>query len=149
MCPKQPNALTKQGGFLIPVALFIVVGLGALALTITRMGSANGSNMTLASITAQALYAADSGGQFSAHRILFNVQSRGQADANCTSINDTQISFTAAGLSGCQVALSCSRSAPGGTPKRLYAVQSTATCGGGDLVAVRQIALLLAYDRAN
>lgn len=149
MCLNPSNSLAKQGGFLIPVALFIVVGLGALALTITRVGSANASNVTLASVSAQALYAADSGGQFSAHRVLFNVQNRGQADANCTSINDTQISFTAAGLRGCQVALSCSRSAPGGTPKRLYAVQSTATCGGGDLVAVRQVAIVLAYDRAN
>lgn len=148
MFPKPSLALARQRGFLMPVALFIVVGLGALAMAISRMGSANASNVTLAGVTAQALYAADSGGQVAAHRVLFGAQDRDQADANCSAIDQTELVLTAVGLRGCRVALLCARRThAGGSPNRLYAIESAATCGSGDVFSARTIAVLLAFDR--
>lgn len=133
----------------MPVALFIVVGLGALALAITGMGSASASNVTLAAITTQALYAAESGAQLSAHQLLFNVTEPGVADNKCGEIDGTELTFSAVGLSSCEVRISCERRGGGNAPKPLYAVESVAACGGGDLRAERRIITLLALDRPD
>lgn len=136
----------RQQGFLMPLAMFIVIGLGALALAISRMGAGTLSAAIQESISVQAFYAADSGVQYTMHKVLFAATNRGQADASCAAVNATSLAFTAASLASCRVTLTCARVGTTGGNNRIYAIESAAICGGGDLLAERTIAAAAVYD---
>ncbi len=122
----------------MPLALFIVVGLGALAYAISRFSAANFSSAVTETLSVQTLYAAESAAQVAAHQILFDVANKAAADAKCTSVNGTTLNFNAASLNSCVAELSCQTvNNPGGS--RIYRIQSSAQCGGGRLLTRRRI----------
>lgn len=128
----------------MPIALFIVIGLGALALSISRMAGETQSSTVHASVAVQALYAAESATQYAAHQLLFNAQNRADVDARCAATDGEIVVFNVAGLSQCSAALSCSRQTSGATP--VYELRSHGTCGGGTLVAERTIRAAVTYE---
>lgn len=135
---KSPNS---QRGFLIPLGLFILIGMLALALTATRLTGQSNISSTLEMVSTRAFYAAESGGQYAMHRIFFN-NDQPSADGVCDGLQASPetVSFaasSAAALRACSVTISCERSSAGGTS--FYTVNSVASCGSGDLQAQRTI----------
>lgn len=135
-----------QRGFLMPVALFIVVGLGALALAISTISSSSFSSAVQEGVSIQTIFAADSGAQYAINRLLFDVDDKSVGDANCTSINGSTLNFSVSGLNNCSVDISCSISTVSGNSPSFYNVQADAQCGAGDLVAQRSVAVKAVLD---
>lgn len=143
MCPRS---LRRQRGFLMPLALFIVIGLGALALAISRFSAGSLSSAVQETLSVQALYAAESGAQYAMNKLLYNVTSRPAADANCISISGDILALTESSLASCQVLLTCERITSAGGGVRVYKVSSAAQCGGGQLLAQRRIEVAALFE---
>ena len=155
MFPSKPLKLTysyanrkfhlpqkQSAGFLIPLSLFILVGLGVLAIAISRMSSQANTSFTLEGVSAQAFYAAETGAQYGMHRLMFDVDDRTTSDANCAAMPANVDNFpraSAAGLQACAISLSCDRATVSGSPKSFYTIRSSATCGSGNLSSTRTI----------
>ena len=130
----------------MPLALFILVGLGALALTISRLSSGQFSSAVQETLSVQAFYAAESASQVAVNRILFNATSKADADLNCASVNSTSLNYTATGLNDCSAQLSCTIVNNTGETATIYQVETTATCGGGNLIGERRLVTAVRYE---
>jgi len=60
---KKYYRLSKQQGFLLPVALFIIVVIGGLALMVSKKVSESTATYIISGVSTQAFYAAESGAQ--------------------------------------------------------------------------------------
>jgi MSHA biogenesis protein MshP len=138
--------MRTQGGFLMPLALFIVVGLGALAIAIGRLGSGSFSTAVQETLSVQAFYAAESGAQYAMHRLLFDAADSGEVDARCAAINGLNLNFSASGLGACSAQLICTPASNEGDNAGIYRLQSSASCGSGDLLAQRRISVAARYE---
>lgn len=117
MCP---NASFKQRGFLLPVAIFILVAMSAFALTLWRTTAQASISISQELISTQAYYAAESGAQLGAAKLL--------AGAGCATLAITH-SFSPAGLNQCSVEVSCAG------VSEFYQLTSIGQCGSGDDVS--------------
>lgn len=61
----------SQQGFLIPLALFILMVMGGLAAAITRMGTMNGVTPLQEHLSMQAYYTARTGAEYAMHNVYF------------------------------------------------------------------------------
>lgn len=137
------NPYRKQQGFLVPLALFILVGMLALALAASRLTGQSGISATLELLSTQAFYTAESGGQLAMHRLFFNATTPAQTDAQCTAMANAAdpantINFSAPGLQACFTELNCTITNSSPTIS-FYTITSNANCGNGDLSAQRSI----------
>jgi len=154
------NPLKKnQQGFLLPLAIFIVVVMGLFALVISRNTIQSNTSAIQEVVSTQAFYAAESGAQRGMQILFFpNASSRQQVDSRCTSLNTT-LNYTDPGLKNCTVIVTCtcvyqddplvncdagtnsnySTSAPAKRLTSFYTVASAATCGTGNLRSMRTI----------
>jgi hypothetical protein len=130
----------------MPLTLFILVGLGALAIAISRLSSGQFSAAVQETLSVQAFYAAESASQVAMSRILFDAASKVSADANCATVNGSSLNFSAVGLRDCSVQLVCTAVANSGDSAGIYRVESTATCGGGTLLAARRLVTAVRYE---
>lgn len=130
----------------MPLALFILVGLGALALTISRLSSGQFSSAVQETISVQAFYAAESASQLAMNRILFTATNKADADLNCASVNGSSLSYSEPGLNGCSVQLTCAAIGNAGDTAGIYRVESIATCGGGMLIGERRLVTAVRYE---
>ena len=138
MYPRATSHLRKQRGFLVPLSAVLVVGIGVLALTISRITSQANQSSVLEGLSLQAFYAAESGAQSGLSLVLFDVANRASANGNCTGLSQS-IDFTAQGLAACEAQVTCSFVTDAGDTTSFYTIQSAASCGSGDLVAERTI----------
>ena len=160
MCPDKkylshPSPFKKQKGFLIPLALFILVVMSLFAVVLSRNTIQTSNASTLEMISTQAFYAAESGGQRAMKNLFFPDASARQAvDARCVALNTTY-SYSVTGLKNCSAVVTCSCLYPDNTAcapataanystvtnklTSFYKVSSVATCGSGNLRAVRTI----------
>lgn len=135
---RSPPAFRRQGGFLLPLAMFIVVGLAVLALAMSRTGSNTMTAIVQDSITVQAFFAADSGAQYALHQTLFDAADSAEAENRCNAVNGSSVIFDADGLRNCSASFTCARlDAINGN--HIFSVQSAARCGSGTLWAERTI----------
>lgn len=134
----SPSASYQQG-FLIPAALIVIVGLAALALSISRLSSQAGNSSFREAISAQTFYAAESGVQLGMSRIFFPSAVRTTADTNCGLLNGTTIPFNVAGLQGCSTTINCQLNTNAANSVSFYTVSSSANCGAGDIRSERII----------
>ena len=125
-----------QRGFLIPLALVIIVGLSALALSLGKIASMAGVSAIQEGISAQAFYAAESGAQFGMNRLYFPDDTRATVDANCLTFPLTR-SFSVAGLNGCDVTVTCTSTVDAKNLTSFFLLNSSATCGSGEITAQR------------
>ncbi len=130
-------ARNRQHGFLMPLAVFIVVGLAFLALAISRISSQATESSFLEGVSIQAFYAAESGAQFGMNQLLFDVTTRAAATTNCTALSGgTTITFNLVpGLEVCSTNVSCPLSSEPG----YFVIRSDANCGSGAVYAERSI----------
>lgn len=142
MCHKLRNrfyaAQRRQQGFLMPLALFILVGMAALALAMSRISSNTFVGVTQESISVQAFYAADSGAAYAMHRLLFNAASSVDVDGRCNALNGGTLNLNAPGLQNCSAALTCAK-AGSLNGDEVYTLRSAARCGSGTLTAERVV----------
>lgn len=136
----------SQAGFLMPLALFIVVGLGALAIAISRMESGSFSSAVQETLAVQAFYAAESGAHYGMNQLLFDVADKNAVDTNCVSVNGATVNFTVAGLRDCSATIECSAQSNTGESAGIYRLRSFATCGSGSLHAQRSVVTAARYE---
>ncbi len=146
MCPSQANtwsmaAPRRQRGFLIPLALFIVVVMGFLALAISRTSVQTHLSSAQELVSAQAFYAAESGAQAGMHQLFWNSGDDVLVvNGNCSGMNISPDMAGAPGLRGCDVSVSCDCTHCSATaPVSFYTITSVGTCGGGSTRATRTI----------
>jgi len=140
MCLKF-NSPTKQGGYSLPIAVFILVIMALLAAAIVQLSSRNNLSSAQEVFSTRAFYAAESGASWAMSRLLFNTGSsvtKADSDIQCGNpVNGKTINFTPAGLAGCSATLSCSVDTVGSTG--YYSIVSTGVCGAGQVQATRVV----------
>lgn len=141
MFPKKPINYSGQCGFLVPLAAIIVVGLGVLAIAISRLSGQAATATTQEGLAVQAYYAADSGAQYAMNQVFFSATDKTAADANCAALVGSSLNYSAPGLTLCSSDITCSTSTVAGSTASYYVITSAATCGSGDSFAERTIAV--------
>jgi MSHA biogenesis protein MshP len=96
----------RQQGFLLPVALFIIVVLGGMTLMVSKKVSQSTSSYILEGISMQTFYAAESGAQAGLHELFFSDADRQLVDGRCAAMNISQV-LDVDGLKNCTVTVSC------------------------------------------
>lgn len=139
MFPDRFAPAKKQGGFLIPLAAIIVVGLAVLALAISRISSQTGTAAIQEGVSVQAFYAAESGAQIAMNQLFFNAADRAAVDGNCIAVSGSTINYAVVGLDTCSASISCTQNPDAGNTTSFYVITSAASCGSGNLVAERTI----------
>ncbi len=140
-----PSKIKNQQGYLMPVAIFIILILGGLAITLSRFSGQSDTAVIQEAISVAAFNAAESGGQYAMNRLFYSTStppSRTSVNVNCAVINGASLSFSVAGLGGCSADLTCSVSAnlPANTIS-YYSVTSTGECGTSPINAQRVVEL--------
>ena len=152
-----PKPFKRQQGFLLPLAIFIVVVMGVFALAISRNTIQTSTSITLEAVSTQTFYAAESGAQRGMQTLFYpDASVRQQVDTRCVGLNTTH-TFTVAGLKNCSAVVTCTCTFQDGancspitatnytaaaTVYRLtsfYRISSAATCGSGTLRSTRAI----------
>lgn len=153
MCPRMINS---QKGFLIPLALFIIVVMGSLALVLSRNSTLSHQSFTQELLSTQAFYAAETATQRAMQTLFFpSASSRQAVDSRCAGLATTYNFAGIAGLQLCQAQVSCScvyqnnttcaagnaanYSNTATTHTSIYTINSNSSCGAGSINAVRQI----------
>lgn len=154
MCPeqlqKQPAImLRRQQGFLIPLALFIVIVMGFLALALSRMSVQTQLSSAQELVSVQAFYAAESGAQAGMNHLFYpDASDLAQVNNRCIAMNLSPIIDTAPGLGGCSVAVTCVCTACGiNDSTSFYTLMSVGECGSGPTSATRTIRVGSYLDR--
>ena len=147
--------LRRQQGFLLPLALFIVVVMGLLALVLMRSTQQTGMGAVQETISVAAFYAAESGAQQGMQALFYNNDLKRQSvDGRCAALSTTY-PFTANGLKNCSALVSCSCSYNNGSacasgtaanyaastavPESYYTIASTGSCGVLPIKSTRTI----------
>jgi len=142
MFPKQihSHCLKTQSGFLLPLAIFLLVGIAFLAIALNRLSGQTGTMTTIEGLSVQAFYAAESGAQIGMRRLFFNAADRTQTDANCLSMTvATSVNYTAPGLSLCSAVYRCTQTTDSSGTTSFYYINSVGQCGSGQLLGEREI----------
>ena len=126
------QAIKKQHGIGLPMALFIITILAMIIAAITDLEESSGVGFSLNVNSMRAFYAAESGAQADMAKI-FPASGSG---ASCSSTTST-FSFSTAGLNGCEASVDRSCVAVEGTD--YFTLKSTGSCGSGLDRAVRII----------
>ncbi len=147
-----PSKIKNQQGYLMPVAIFIILILGGLAITLSRFSGQSDTAVIQEAISVAAFNAAESGGQYAMNRLFYTTPpeppappeppTRTSVNVHCAAINGASLNFTVAGLGGCSADLTCSVSAnlPANTIS-YYSVTSTGECGTSPINAQRVVEL--------
>jgi MSHA biogenesis protein MshP len=147
----------KQQGFLLPLALFIVVVMSLFAVVLARNTIQTSNSAVLEMINVQAFYAAESGAQRGMQKLFYpDASSRQAVDGRCLQASVTH-NFNVTGLKNCSAVVACScqyqdqttcdstvaanysATAAANRLKSFYTIASAATCGNGNLRSVRTI----------
>lgn len=137
------RSLRQQRGFLIPVAIFIVVIMSffALALWRTTVQTSLASAQELVSM--QAFYAAESGAQFGMQKLFYpDGEHRALVNDHCNALNETPqtLNFSAPGLGACSAIVSCiCEYCDAAQSTSFYTIQSVGACGAGNIRSERTI----------
>lgn len=135
-------AAQSQGGWLMPVAAFIVVVMGLLAAGMGMVSSQTSIANTQEQISVQSFYAAEAGAQYGMSRVFYdaaNPISRTSASTACSAINGSSLTFSVAGMQNCQTSLSCSVAVDSGNTTSFFSISSTANCGVAPVTAQRTV----------
>ena len=152
MCPDYQTVSRRQQGFLIPLALFIVIVLGFLALAISRMGVQTHMSSAQELVSVQAFYAAESGAQAGMHQLFWGAGNNiDTVNANCGGLVNLTIDFDATpGLGGGSASVSCFCDSCGASEATsFYRIESTGNCGAGVISANRTIRVSAYMNRQN
>lgn len=98
--------IKNQSGFLMPVALFIIVVLGAMAILVSKKVSESHASYVMSGLSTQAFYAAESGAQAGLNALYFLDNDRQQVDGRCAAMAIAE-TLSVEGLNNCRITVSC------------------------------------------
>ncbi len=127
-----------QSGFLLPLALFILVAMAALAATISRSSTQSNESSVMEFTNIQSFYAAESGAQRGMQHLFFINVDRASVDGRCSGWSNTY-SFTAKGLKACTALVSCALATDSSGDRSFYTITSIGRCGTGRFLAERVV----------
>lgn len=129
---------TRQSGFALVPAIFLIVVLSALAAWAVRLNTQQQQTVSLAVLGARALAAANAGAEWGAYRAV---------NGTC---KDGDLQLTEGALAGFKVAVSCTATAvaEGESPVNTYVLDAVATAGtyGGPEFVQRHVRVTLAAE---
>ncbi|MDO3388170.1 pilus assembly PilX N-terminal domain-containing protein [Gilvimarinus sp. SDUM040013] len=100
--------IQHQSGFLLPLAIFLLVAMSVMALALSRMTASSNLAVAQEVISVQSFYAAESGAQRAMSQLFFPDDSSRQAiDGRCAAMNIT-LNFATTGLNQCSATVVCS-----------------------------------------
>lgn len=145
----------KQAGFLMPVAIFIVVIMGLFALTIWRTSVQSNRAAVQELLSTQAFYAAESGAQAGMNELFYpNASSKVVVDNQCANMGTLNLNFSGIdGLNLCTASVTCECSNEAGaacapsTDYSFYTLSSVGECGSGDFRAERSLRVSAYMER--
>jgi MSHA biogenesis protein MshP len=162
MCPDRlhktfSSLADRQRGFLLPVAMFIIVAMGLFALALWRTTAQTGVSAVQELMTLQTFYAAETGAQEGMSRLFYpDASSRQTVDDQCAAIDPVNRSYAGIpGLNNCSVVITCTCVDEGGAACHnpsasfsFYTITSVAECGSGSVRSVRtlQVSALMAQE---
>jgi MSHA biogenesis protein MshP len=152
MCPNQfpDSSYRDQRGFLLPLALFILVVMGVLALTISRTATQTNTSTIQEFINIQSFYAAESGAQRGMQALFLTTANRQATDQACANMAINQNFANIDGLQACTATVICTciyqnnnacapavgtnylQTSAVGVTRSFYTIRSVGTCGPGD-----------------
>lgn len=135
------SSVHRQRGFLIPLAIFIVVVMSFFAIALWRTTVQTSLSGAQELVSVQAFYAAESGAQ-EAMQVLFfpDASSRAGVNGRCNTLNISTSFNGVTGLNGCSVQVTCACANCGtGDASSYYTIESTGSCGSGLMSASRTI----------
>lgn len=136
---KNPCKRSRQQGFLIPLAIFILLALATLAVVAQRFAAA-GVNFTVQeAISLQSQYAAQSGLAYAKHQLLSNQSVALGGRQQCAAINNHHLQFRGDGLNRCVATLRCQPLNHNASEYLVVAVTSEGQCGVDDLKGRRLV----------
>lgn len=129
------RAMQRQRGFLLPVALFIIVVMGFASLALWRTTAQTSTASVQELLSTQAFYAAESGVQAGLSELFYpNANNRQQADDRCSNL-DQNLDFSGVeGLNLCTADVQCELVEAG-----FYQITSQGRCGTGSNYAERDL----------
>lgn len=136
MFPRQ-----RQRGFLMPLAIFIIVIMAGFGIVMARTTAQSNTSVLQTAISVQAFYAADSGAQWGLNRLFYQSVplTRAGVDAACAGLTGASVAFAVPGLSGCNTQLQCTLANDPANTTSYYQVTSSAVCGTAPVVAERTV----------
>ncbi|MEN0035825.1 MAG: MSHA biogenesis protein MshP [Cellvibrio sp.] len=124
----------------MPLALFIIVVMGVLALTISRTAIQTQNTSIQEYTNVQAFYAAESGAQRGMQRLFFNTDiTRASVTTRCTNLNETFNLNTINGLRSCTAQVRCVAAADVTNVSTFYRITSVGQCGQNEFISERTI----------
>lgn len=122
----------QQQGWLMPMAAFIIVVMGLLALSLSRTGTQSNFSRVQEHMSVQAFFTAESAAQFVMNQLFYNTSttiSRTSATNACSTVNGNTLNFSAEGMNGCSATVQCNSSINTADTITFYEIQSRARCG--------------------
>jgi MSHA biogenesis protein MshP len=101
------KSVLHQRGFLLPLALFILVVMAALAVTISRTSTQTQTSSIQEFTNIQSIYAAESGAQRGMQALFLNTATRQATDTACANMAINQNFAGVGGLQICAVQVNC------------------------------------------
>lgn len=161
MCPESPevnishSGPARQRGFLMPVAIFIVVAMGLFALMIWRTSVQTNVSAVQELISAQAFYAAESGAQAGMSDLFYpDARTKSAVDGQCAGMGTLALDFSGVqGLNLCGTTVECECVNEDGTAcsasddYSFYTLTSTGQCGSGNISAERTLEVSAFMER--
>ncbi|MCW8196636.1 hypothetical protein F6455_17725 [Proteobacteria bacterium 005FR1] len=138
----RQSPVKGQGGWLMPMAAFIIVVMGLLAAGMARVGSQTSVAGAQEQISVQTFYAAESGAQYAMNRLFYDTAStvsRSSAANACAAVSGSTLNLNAPGMLNCQVSILCQESVDTGNTTSFFSIDSSASCGTGSLTANRHV----------
>ncbi|MDQ2075233.1 MSHA biogenesis protein MshP [Marinimicrobium sp. ABcell2] len=145
----------RQGGFLMPVAIFIVVAMGLFALMLWRTTIQTNVSAVQELISAQAFYAAESGAQAGMSRLFYpDASTKSAIDNQCSGMGSMTLDFSGIdGLNLCQASITCAcvdennNACSASSDYSFYTLTSVGSCGSGDIRAERSVRVSAFMER--
>jgi MSHA biogenesis protein MshP len=140
------SCTTRQQGFLLPVAIFLLVIASGFVLLMNKSLTQTSNTFLLNIFSQQSVYASETGAQLAINQLLLPATNRQQTDQRCLDLSINQV-FSAEDINQCRIvvscrcrynnAMACDTSESGhysgstGVDNSYYYLESTATCGSG------------------
>ena len=146
MCPDQYQSAVKQRGSTIIVALFVIVVMGLVVATLSRLLQSSSETISYEVLGTRAFFAAQSGLEQGLVQ-LFPVGAAGTyckvADTGYTGNVAATSSPASADLAGCNFSLSCSsgRQTLDATAVVYYRLTSVGSCTAGSISSQRTVSM--------
>jgi MSHA biogenesis protein MshP len=132
--------MSRERGFLMPLAAFLVVMMALFALTMSRNTGQSAISSTQEHISLQSFYAAESGAQMGMSQLFFRAGALDRACADDVCLNTlADPPANIPGFASCTVTLACTRNTNAADTVSFYQITSTANCGAGNITAQRLV----------